>query len=86
MALAEAMKTKYKLEKRKRGNAISSIKDKVVLAATQILTRKVMRKYRADEVPVLVVASAEQCTEGVQFKWSKFLCKKFLENCHEAQE
>jgi len=59
LSLAEAMKTKYKLEKKNRGYAISSIKDKGVRVATQLLDRKVMRKCHADEVPMLVVALAE---------------------------
>ena len=67
LAIAEAMKKKYKLARTKRGYAISSISDKVVKMTTQILAGKVMRKCRADEEPVPVVALAEQCTEGVQF-------------------
>lgn len=42
LALVEAMKVKYKLEKKKRGYVISSIKDKGVHIATQLLARKVM--------------------------------------------
>ena len=64
LAVAEVMKKKYKLEKNKRGYAISSIKDKTVCMATQILADKVMQKCRADEVPALVIALAEQCAEG----------------------
>lgn len=67
LALAKAMKVKYKLENKKRGYAISNIKEKLVCIATQILADKVMKKSHADEVPVLVVALAKQCTEGVQF-------------------
>jgi len=59
LALAKAMKMKYKLEKKKTGYAISSIKDKAIRVATQILTGKVMRKYCADEVAVPVVALAK---------------------------
>ena len=55
-ALAEAMKEKFKLVKKPRGYAISSISDPVVKVATQILAGKVMRKCHTDEVPVLVVA------------------------------
>lgn len=65
LALAKAMKTKYKLEKKKRGNTISSIKVKRVHIATQILAGKVMRKWCADEKLLPVVALAEQCAEGV---------------------
>jgi len=60
------MKKKLKLEKKKRVYAISSINNLVVKVATQILVRKVMRKCRVDEVLVLVIALAAQCTEGVQ--------------------
>ena len=61
MAFAEAMKKKYKLEKKKRGYTISSIKDKAVHTATQLLVGKVMRQCRGDEVPAPVVALAKQC-------------------------
>lgn len=86
LALAESMKAKYKLEIKKRGYAISSIKDKGVHIATQLLASKVMRKCRVDEVPVPVVALAEQCAEGVQFNSVEFLCKEFFINCRKAQE
>jgi len=59
LALVKAMKTKYKLEKKKRGYAISSIKDKGVHVATQILADKVMRKCRTNEVSALVVTLAK---------------------------
>jgi len=67
MAIVEAMKKNYKLEKKKRGYAISNVKHREVRMETQILARKVMHKCRADEVPSLVVALAELCIEGVQF-------------------
>lgn len=86
MAIVEAMKKKYKLAKKKRGYTISSINDKVVKVATQILANKVMHKCRANEVPATVVALAKQCTERVEFNWLEFLYKEFLENCREAQE
>ena len=86
LALAEAMKKKYKLEKKKRGYTISNIKDKGVRIATQLLAGKVMRKFYGDEVPMPVVALVEQCTEGVQFNWVEFLYEDFLTNCKEAQE
>ena len=65
LAIAEAMKKKYKLENKKRGYTISSLKDKVVRVATQILARKVMCKCRAEELPTPMVALAEQCVEWV---------------------
>ena len=65
LAIAEAMKKKCKLKKKKRGYGISNISDKAVKVETQILAGKVMRKCHKDKVPVLVVALAEQCAEGV---------------------
>ena len=58
------MKTKYKLEKKKRVYAISNIKDKAVCVATQILAGKVMQKCRVDEVSVPMIALAKQCMKG----------------------
>ena len=84
LSLTEAMKTKYRLEKKKRGYTISSIKDNAVRMATQLLAGKVMCKCSIDKVPMTVVALAEQCAEGVQFDWVNYLCREFIENFHEA--
>ena len=70
LGLAEAMKEKYKLEKKKRGYSISGIKDKGVCLATQLLAGKLMRKCHADKVPESVITLAEQCVEGVQLNWA----------------
>jgi len=86
LAIVESMKKEYKLEKKKRGYAISSINNKAIKVATKILESKVMHKCRANEAPMPVVAHAEQCVEGVHFKWFEFLYKEFLENFHEPQE
>lgn len=67
LAILEAMKKKYKLEKKNRGYAISSINNKAVRIATQILEGKLIRKCCADEVPTPAVALDDQCTEGVQY-------------------
>lgn len=85
-ALAEAMKAKYKMEKRKQGYLIASMKDQGVHIATHMLVGKLMRKFYIDELPVSIIALSEQCTEGVQFNWAQFLCNEFLTNCREAQE
>jgi len=59
LAIVEAMKKKYKLEKKKRGYAISNINIKAVKAVTQILVSKVMHKCHVDEVPTPMVALSE---------------------------
>ena len=56
LAIAEAMKKRFKLEKKKRGYTISSINNFAVKVATHIFARKVMQKCHANEVPALVVA------------------------------
>lgn len=80
LAFAEVMKTKFKLEKKKWGYAISNINNLVVKVETQILTGKVMRKCCADEVPTLVIALVAQCAVGVQFNWADYLCGEFITN------
>jgi len=67
LALKEAMKVKFKLEKKKRGYSISSINNPTMKVATQILEGKVIQKCCEDEVLVLVISLVAQCAEGVQF-------------------
>jgi len=59
LTLAEAMKAKYKLEKKNQGYLIARIKDKGVCVATQLLASKLMRKCHANEVPTYMIALAE---------------------------
>lgn len=65
LALTEAMKAKYKVEKRKPRYAIESIKYQGVRMAMQLLANKLMRKCHANEVPIFVIVLAEKCAEGV---------------------
>ena len=71
------MKTKYKLEKKKCGYAIVSIKDKGMRIATQLLAGKLMQKCHSDEVLAPVVALAKKCMEGVQFNWLSSSMRNF---------
>lgn len=64
LAIAEAMKKKFKLEMKKIGYAISSINNAVIKFATQILARKVVRKCHADEVPTQVVHLPHNAQKG----------------------
>lgn len=50
------MKEKFKFIKKLRGYAIASIYDPTIKVAMQILTGKMMRKCRVDEVSAPVVA------------------------------
>lgn len=60
MALTEAMKKKFKLDKMKWGYAIFRINNPATKLATKILARKVMRKCRADDVPAPMISLASQ--------------------------
>ena len=60
LALAEAINARYKLENKKKGYAIASIKEKGVYVATQLLASKLMRKCHIDKLPVSVIALAKQ--------------------------
>ena len=70
LAIAEAMKKKYKLDKEQRGYVITRIQNKGVQVATQMLAGKVMIKCHGNEVPTMVIALAEQCAKGVRFNWA----------------
>lgn len=65
MALIETIKAKCKLEKRKRGYIIASIKSQGVRIATQLLVGKLLRKCCTNEVPTYVISLAEKRTKGV---------------------
>lgn len=80
------MKAKYKLEKRKKGYIIASIKEKGVRIATQLLAAKLVRKCHADEVSASLIALMEQFAEGVEFNLAEFPSNEFWKNCREAQE
>lgn len=59
LTIAETMKKKYNLEKKRRGYAIISIQNKGVCISTQFLAGKVMRKCRGSEVIATVIMLAE---------------------------
>jgi len=80
------MKKKFELIKKPHSYSIKSINNPMVKISTQILANKVMRKCRMDVVPAPMVSLAAQCTEGVQFNWSRYLSSDFLANCREAQD
>ena len=56
--LTEAMKDKFKLYKKPRGYAITSIFDLAVKVVMQILVGNVMRRCHVDEVSAPVIALA----------------------------
>ena len=63
--LTEEMKDKFKLARKSCGYSITSITNPMVKLAAQILTGKIMRKCRVDEVLALVVSLMAQCAEGI---------------------
>jgi len=64
LVLTKAIKKKFRLVKKSRSYAITSISNLVVKVATQRLAGKVMWKFHFDEVPSPVVALAAQMHGG----------------------
>ena len=65
--LTDQMKSEFSLVKKSHRYSIYSITDKVVQFSMQILSYKIMRKYRVDEVPASIISLAAQCAKGVQY-------------------
>ena len=84
--LADNMKNKYELIKGKMGYDINSIDDQAVFFTAHIVDRNIIRKCHTNEVPASMVYLAAQCTNGVQYNQAGYLCKEFLDDCHEVQE
>jgi len=58
------MKEKFRMVKKSCGYDINSISDQGVSFVAHILVRKIIRKWRANEVPTTVVSLATQCSDG----------------------
>jgi hypothetical protein len=76
-ALAEEMKKKYNIMRGTRGIIIKWINNPATQLGTNILSCKLLRKYRKDEVPTGVIAVAAQCAEGTFMRWVPYLLKLF---------
>ena len=61
--IAEEMKKKYGTERGTRGIIIKRINDATTQLGAKVLTSKLLRKCRREEVPTGVVVVATQCTE-----------------------
>ena len=61
------MKDKFEIIKKSQGYDINSINDQGVRFSAHVLTGKIMRKCRENEVPTVVVSLAAQCSKGVEF-------------------
>lgn len=78
------MKEKFNFVKNLCGCCITSIIDPAIKVATQILARKVKRKFHTNKVSTLVVSFSTWFAEDVQFNWACYMCSKFLMNYREA--
>ena len=72
-ALVEDMKNKYGTDRGTRGIIIKWINDVVTQLGANILSCKLLRKCRKDEVPEGVIIVAAQCVEGTFMSWAPFL-------------
>jgi hypothetical protein len=83
-ALSKEMKEKFQNFRGKVELDVKNISDDNVWFATQVLTRKLLRKCWKDEVLDVVIAVVEKCIEGVQMNWDTFLVNPFFQYCIEA--
>jgi len=66
-AMTYTMKDKFGIIKMSCGYDINSIRDQGVRFTKHILARKIMRKFKENEVLVTMVSLAAYCSVGVQF-------------------
>jgi hypothetical protein len=83
-ALAEEMKKKYGTSRGTRGIMIKQINNAATQLGAKILTYKLFRKCRKDEVPTRFIAVATQCVEGTSMRWVPYLLKLFQEDYKDA--
>ena len=80
------MKECFGLTKGKRGYHTSTIQEKNIRFAAEILACKIMRKCRPTKVPAPVTRIAINCAEGYSYNWAAYIAKEFLEDARDAQE
>jgi hypothetical protein len=85
-ALGEEMKKKYGTTRGTRGIIIKHINNAVTQLGANILSCKLLRKCRKDEVPTGVIAIAAQCAEGTSMSRVPYLLNLFQVDCKDAQD
>ena len=65
--LVKDIKSKYVLTKLGQGYDVSSIQNKGVYIATQLLAVNLFRKCRNNQVPTLVVSLGAKCAKGTLY-------------------
>ena len=80
------MKDKYELMRDKRGFSIASINDMAVQFATNVLSKKLLRKMWPNQCTRRTIATFEQCTMGVQLNWSTYMVNELLVDAEDAEE
>jgi hypothetical protein len=85
-SLAEEMKNKYGTDTGTRGIILKRINDVSTQMGAKILSCKLLRNFRREEVPTWVVAVAAQCVEGTTVRWEPYLLNLFLDGCKDAQD
>ena len=78
------MKDRFGLTKGKRGYHTSTIEDKNIRFAAELLACKLLRKCMPSEVPDPVIRIAINCAEGYTYNWFTYLAREFLEDARDA--
>jgi hypothetical protein len=84
--LAEEMKKKYGIDMGTRGIIIKWIKNVTTQLGAKILSCKLLRKCRKDEVPSRAIVVAAQCVEGTSMSWVPYLSKLFQVDYKDVQD
>jgi hypothetical protein len=80
------MKQTYGTERESRGIIINRIGEPKTKIATKLMTCKLLRKCRKEEVPTCVIASTAQCEKGAVLIWIMYLLNLFLDDCKYAHD
>jgi hypothetical protein len=84
--LVEEMKNKYGTDRGTQRIILKRINDVTTQMGAKILSCKLLRKCRREEVPSRVVAIATQCIERTIVIWAPYLLNLFLDDCKDGQD
>ena len=82
----EEMKKTYATERGSHRIIIKHINDATTRLATKLMACKLLKKCHKEEVPIGVITTASQCTEGTMLSWAMYLLNLFLEDCRDVQD
>jgi hypothetical protein len=80
------MKKKYGMQRGSCGIIIKRISDTTTWMATKLMTCKLLRKCRNEEVFAGVVITEAQCENNTMLSWAPYLLNLFLYDCKDVHD